>query len=463
MVEAVHLGYGIWSWISTAEILNRGRMFRAALCIAIVGAVAIGAPAQAQNSWQIVHPYADGTAETREFLYAIHFQDSLSGTAVARFGTLNTTDGGVHWEYRGLDINKDSCEGLRSISYADSNHGWIAGLDGALFSTSNRGQSWERRALRREYDIEKVYFISKDVGFLLGDSSDVNNRYRKGLILRTTDAGMTWKKQTFLPSTQVGGPLYFCDIHFPEPMLGYAIDRTGELAKTTDGGITWNLIHKFFINKYAVYFTDRIRGFVTGDAGMMFETADGGESWVKIPRPGIGVDLDLTFLDDGKTGYTVGGVSPFIMKTNDSGRTWIPDAYSNPPIGEYLLAIHALDRNNIWIVGEDGLIVRSVEKSATEARSASNANSIDLHVFPNPVLAGTAVTCQVKIEHREHIILRMYDLQGRQIRILWQSDPAPGSYSVPVRLENLDAGIYWIELNTSSGNLRERMVVFAQH
>ena len=105
----------------------------------------------------------------------------------------------------------------------------------------------------------------------------------------------TWT-QVDLPTTA-----NLLDIDFPTYEIGYIGAANGELLKTTDGGLTWNIIN-FTVSSpnpnilgviYDIEFSDINNGYMlmgvngpSGNAGYLYTTSDGGSSWTTLNHNG---------------------------------------------------------------------------------------------------------------------------------------------------------------------------------
>ncbi len=76
---------------------------------------------------------------------------------------------------------------LWSVQFVDASYGWVAGDGGALFSTSDGGERWERRdaGVPLVLDLRGVSFTDRENGSLVGRRSDE--------LLETSDGGQTWR------------------------------------------------------------------------------------------------------------------------------------------------------------------------------------------------------------------------------------------------------------------------------
>jgi photosystem II stability/assembly factor-like uncharacterized protein len=135
-------------------------------------------------------------------------------------GILKTLDGGNSWFQLGGEFNGPST----CCSFINTDTGFI-GVSG-LFKTDNAGEDWE--FLTEEHGIgyfarSQLQFINNDTGYYVGYDAVVGS----GILCTTTDGGNNWNK----------GQSQYRDIEMYNNYVGYCIERTGEIYKTTEGGI----------------------------------------------------------------------------------------------------------------------------------------------------------------------------------------------------------------------------------
>ncbi|WP_308409612.1 F510_1955 family glycosylhydrolase [Streptomyces sp. A3M-1-3] len=129
-------------------------------------------------------------------------------------GLIESTDAGKTWKTRSLAGEAD----FHALDYAD---GTVYGYDstGGLLRVSKDGTTWENRARLEALDIA-VNPISP--GTVLATTADG--------VAKSTDGGKTF--------TAGKGPV-MAFVSWAKPDALYAIDPTGGLNRSTDGGITW--------------------------------------------------------------------------------------------------------------------------------------------------------------------------------------------------------------------------------
>lgn len=167
-----------------------------------------------------------------------------------------------------------------------------------------------------------------------------------GTVLKTTDAGATWKKLT-LPSDAAG--MDFRDIDAIDARTAYILSigegNKSRIYKTTDGGATWmiqfsNADPKGFYD--AMSFWDADHGIVFGDSHdgqlRMLTTSDGGLHWNPVPASALppalenegafaGSGTNIAVLSRGRSSNdawigTGAGPTCRILHTADRGKTW---------------------------------------------------------------------------------------------------------------------------------------------
>ena len=69
------------------------------------------------------------------------------------------------------------------VHFVDTQHGWIVGHQGWILHTSDAGMSWQKQTVNTNEDFKAVYFTNLRNGWAVGD---------KGIIATTDDGGRHW-------------------------------------------------------------------------------------------------------------------------------------------------------------------------------------------------------------------------------------------------------------------------------
>ncbi len=303
-----------------------------------------------------------GTKDEFETLNDAHFINSKEGWAVGNLSTiLHTTDGGVNWEMQKAPLDAT----LQSVYFTDSKNGIAVG--GINLNAANELYGWNSVTMK---ETDAQYW-----------------NYTYGVIFKTSDGGKTWtaingksvKTRLKPKSSHFLGWLY--DVKFADKVNGWAVGEFGIILKTTNGGLTWSDIGSdkaatadSFL--YGLHCTSKTKLYACGEDGKIFSTTDGGKKWKTVyhikdfpggdPTSYFGFSYseiskqiswrDIFFLPNGKTGWAV-SYNATIMKTTDSGKTWKKQSsgFSDKVKNSVdLKSIYFADANNGWAVGQMG-------------------------------------------------------------------------------------------------------------
>lgn len=270
----------------------------------------------------------------------------------------HTQDGGATWELQSGDPESND-RAIQDLHFVDATHGFaVQGTPGTthqLLSTSD-GKSWMPSGTVPEHRYA-MWFTNPTTGYV----ADPNRQ-----VLRTVDAGKKWQPVfTCKIKAEIGGltreaDCYVYGIHFPTPMVGYAIggplpeDSGNVLAKTEDGGVTWNawvVLPGVSAHESSLRFLDPSNGVLRGKDGKMFRTADGGKTWTAVTGQAE-LKSDLSFAD-GETGWAIHYRK--MTYTSNGGKSWVSRDINFPTLVEDAF-LAARDRG--YAIGEHGMVYR---------------------------------------------------------------------------------------------------------
>ena len=266
----------------------------------------------------------------------------IPGTAFApgADGALaKTVDGGKTWTRTNVSTSQD----VLDVAFPTADIGYALDVQGDLFRTSSGGQTWRGLDTGTTADPFAVYATSGTTVMLIGPTG----------IRRSTDGGDSFE-------TVRGGAVA------RTPLEG--IDRAGSalvawgnqaIVRSTDAGETWSAVRKpgryvrrngRLVNRLAlrsVDFADTRTGFAVDAVGRVWRTRSGGRSWTELPGVGLDRGVGLSF-STARKGYLVipsfgdiGGVTGFVLRTEDGGSTWHPQFVVPSPIPPLGLATGA--------------------------------------------------------------------------------------------------------------------------
>lgn len=106
--------------------------------------------------------------------------------------------------------------------FIDNNTGWVLGLLGLIFKTTNSGNTWSTLSSGTNLTLTNLFFADANTGWVCGDNLSVR---------KTTNGGVNWSNQ------YLAGMYFFNGIHFINSMTGWVVGENGSILKTITGGV----------------------------------------------------------------------------------------------------------------------------------------------------------------------------------------------------------------------------------
>lgn len=244
-------------------------------------------------------------------------------------------------------------ENLHSISCIDSEHIWASGNYGTILFSADSGRTWQSQESGiDEYLLSSIVFTDIHTGWAAG----IN-----GTMIHTADGGKTWVKQNSNTTSNL------LDLFFVDPDYGWAVGELGTVIYTNDGGKTWeSQMEEQDAILNDVFFVDRNNGWVVGEFGTILYTVDSGKTWLPQFCKDIEPEVSETewekpmpalygiYFIDRYTGWIV-GMDGVILKTEDGGKNWKKlDSDTDKP----LYSIVVKDKKG-FVVGCKGVFLES--------------------------------------------------------------------------------------------------------
>ena len=327
--------------------------------------------------------WTDYTIPTNQPLFSLSFADNRNGMVVGGWGTiLKTSDGGITWNKIDISDVIDTTKYLNRVDALDSANYFIVGDSGLVLKTTDEGKSWSKNVISI-YSLYDVTFSSLDQGYAVG--------WDKAFY--TMDGGMTWQEG----NNHGSEPMLF-SVSALDNNIAYAVGDAGIVFKTTDGGKNWEEKPTYYnYSFYSVSFFDEDIGIAVGSFGATFLTSDGGDSWINL-----------------------------------TGRT-----------SNQLYAVKMINDKTAILAGESGNIIKMKFDILTHIMEQKTEIAQDYELkqnYPNPFNASTKI--EFSIVKREHVILKVYDILGREVKTLVNEEKQAGDYEVAFDASHLASGIY---------------------
>lgn len=375
----------------------------------------------------------------------------------------HTVDGGFTWS---IQIEKDSTF-YSNFIFVDETYGWIKGsrrvpsglppsYEYYLWNTRDGGSTWQEVSTPPDSVFFVITFIDSLTGFSGGENA----------IYRTTDGGESWQPGTIEPGVRFG----VTDIYFVDEQYGWAVGGSsdywdmGIILKTIDGGETWQVNeHPSGITGYGVYFTDYLNGYVVGSNppffnGVIQVTNDGGENWETHYLPSSWLN-DVIFTDY-SAGWVVGDYG-FIWYTEDAGESWKQvESGTDADLNQIVF----VENGKVgYIFGNNNTLLRYDRTTDVKVDDFVIPSIFELYQnYPNPFNPETVIAYELK--GTAFVILKLYDLIGKEVMTLVNEKQTEGSYQVVWNGRNkygkeVSSGIYFYRMKTDAFSQTRKMIL----
>lgn len=361
-------------------------------------------------------------------------------------------------------------------------------------------------------ELYTIYALNKDTIFA-GDGGNPGGTGGNAKVYKTTNGGMNWT----VALTTGGGSGFISGITFShtDPDFGIIVSDPAVnndsfwVAKTHNRGRTWQITKApnaaQFTTQNSVFAVDSLfYGFgLNTTPARFYMTTDGGISWIvrTIGLNGFSVP-SIAFKSDKMTGIAISDIAlPNIARTTNSGANWQPVNVGLNTSGVATVkwipgtSIFFLAASNIRRSSDNGL---SWYEMNTEGVSffvhmdvfPTGANSICAYAlasngkvlkfegepfavdpenslipvefkleqnYPNPFNPETRITYSVP---KAGIVkLAVYDLNGKELRVITNRYHSIGNYSETLNLADLASGIYIYELSATDISISRKMTL----
>jgi photosystem II stability/assembly factor-like uncharacterized protein len=299
----------------------------AVLAAALVAVFATASAASVRvplSGWYWGNPAPQGNA-----LNAVDFTGGR-GYAVGAAGTaLRSDDGGLNW----TGLATGTAGDLTRLQIIDPETVVVLGGGGCVLRrTDDGGKTFHKLFIVAEVNcpdrVRASNFVDKTTGYLL---------LADGSVLKTTDAGQSFSKQTAIPGTAASatpGGAAAKDILFSGPDSGMAFvsppgGGNSVAYSTTDAGISWKPLTIPAGSVERLYRRDANTIYGIG-AGTLLRSDDGGKTFVKQP---FGAGQTLTSIGCADPNLClITTAQGALTRTTDGGATATPITASSVPL-----------------------------------------------------------------------------------------------------------------------------------
>jgi photosystem II stability/assembly factor-like uncharacterized protein len=336
--------------------------------------------------------------------YAGSFLISQNGNYLVSDGRIHiSSNGGNNWSTIKNNYSSTSELTIASNGYIFCGGGYAYGVHAASGSyidcSTDNGNTWSTVYVKNSGNGGGINTLTATLHDIIIASG--NN---EGVIM-STDLGKSWNSSiNGLPSN-----IDCSVIRARSDGLVLLGSSSYGMFRSTDEGLSWNSINNGLssLNVTSIAFNNADKIFA-GTAGGVFESSNNGDSWLPL-NSGL-TDLSVTSLLCDSLGY-------LYAATNSSG------------------------------------VFRSIGVT-TNVEQVQNIIPRTYSLFqnyPNPFNSSTSIS--YALPKASHVIIKVYDILGREIATLVNEEKNAGSYNAEFNASNLASGIYLYRMQ--AGNFAE--------
>lgn len=365
-------------------------------------------------------------------------QRSNAGGTVIKYPLLEkTTNGGNTWIPQTLPSSNFI---LRGIEMLDNNTVWAVGELGSVMRTTNAGNNWEIVNIGAAEELREVKFKNLSTGFIGGN----------GKIYRTVDGGSNWSAVTFSGGTQVNEMEILSNGNIVASVDGAYCQRS------TNDGISWSASSLPNSNyDENIYFFNDNTGWVCGLIGNIAKTTNGGVSWTAVTSGIFSSSLDggIYFWDENNGAAF--GLSGLVLRTTDGGTSWFK---SYPFTSQPFRNAYFVNNNRGYLCTDLGGVIKYSDLITNIVKINETPEDYELaQNYPNPFNNSTVI--EFNLPRKDYVSLIIYDISGKEISHLVNNYLDAGSYKVTFASDNLASGIYFYAIQTELLRTSKTMIL----
>ena len=350
-------------------------------------------------------------------LYVSHLFLPVDGNVI-----LKSTNSGMNWKllFWGRCEPSPGCDSpIIEIDPVDLNSIYASLNTNFIIRSTDRGENWDTIPEPYTFGLSSIAISpSNNRVIYLGFGSTLE-------IYKSVDRGETWQLLPFPLSNQTSSPVSLAVHPNTSDILYSAVFSfgyfQGGVYKSTDGGFTWDEKNEgltnedYDINTINIYWKNPEEIFIgTGGNINLFRSTNGGENWLRF--------------DNGLP--NTGHVTSIVIDTlNDR-------IYLGRTKGIYIYDVPTAIKDETIIYADRFLL---------------NQN------YPNPFNSITKI--RYYIAKNDLVILKVYDVLGREVAVLVDEEKKPGTYEIEFNANNLSSGIYFYQISSGHFQQTRKMIL----
>ena len=298
-----------------------------------------------------------------------------------------------------------------------------------VYKSNDAGKTWRKTGLSPTQHIARIVIhpTDPDIVYVAAQGALFGRTEERG-VYKTTDGGDTWKKVLYVDNhtgcaelaISPGNPLVLYAALWEHQRLPWKVISGGPgsgLYKSTDGGDTWEKMHKGLpeeMGKMAVTVCpsnpDKVFALIESDSekelGGLFVSADAGKNWTRVSNDHRLVQRAWYYIEvfaDPKDENTVYVLNADALRSIDGGKTW--ETLSGTHGDFHDLWINPDNPRNMVIANDGGAAItfnRGESWSTQDNMPTAQVYRVNVdNSFPYRLYGGQQDNSSVSIAHRE--------------------------------------------------------------
>ncbi|MCR4416905.1 MAG: T9SS type A sorting domain-containing protein [Ignavibacteria bacterium] len=371
--------------------------------------------------------------------------------------------------------------GATEVDFNNPNIVYTEYVNLAIFKSTNSGQSWTKimngiPSGSGTYDgtTDRVLFIAPIKMDPNNPLNLVAGTYR---VFRTTNGGNSWSAisgdLTGDGTGSIGAKISALAIAKNNSNVIYAGCTNGRVLITTNAGRNWENISSGLPTLYVrdieisnsspgtvfVAFS----GYTSG--AKIYKTTNYGSSWTNISSNLPNIPVNCIVINPQNASHILIGTDLGVFETTNSGISWFQTDPSLPNVAVFDMT-YKNSNNTIyaWTHGR-GLWRASLPTSVKDEKNEIVKEFKLYQNFPNPFNSETTIRYSIpstlfsKGYPKVNVKIKLYDLQGKELKTLVDEDVSSGKFEKKIKLEDLTSGIYLYRITAGEYSETKKMIL----
>lgn len=256
---------------------------------------------------------------------------------------------------------------LTAVHFGDAQHGWAVGHDGVILHSTDAGLSWRKQLDGRDIGRLMLDWAEAEVARL--DEASAESPDDEALATALDNA--YFAVDDAKAGVEAGPSRPLLDVWFRNAKEGWAVGAYGMIVHTRDGGQSWTFVagldnpERLHLN--SVLGLDDGTLLVAGEGGRLHRSSDGGNTWAAAQQLTDASLYKLVQLSDGRV-LTL-GFNGTLQVSHDQGQGWRRIAL---PVEASLYGATQLEDGTVLLAGQGGTLLASRDGEKFQRWQAAN-------------------------------------------------------------------------------------------